>query len=79
MIFGGKNNITVALHASYFSMFLGLKIILKGHHFASIEIIQAESLVVQNILIEHNFQNLFKKNSETFGKVYRSGKKLRRE
>jgi hypothetical protein len=42
----------------YFSLFLQLKI---GCHFDTIEVIEAESQAVLNILIEHDFQDAFKK------------------
>jgi hypothetical protein len=45
----------------YFSLFLQLKIKLKGRHFDSIEMIEAESQVVLNTLTEHNFPDAFKK------------------
>jgi hypothetical protein len=38
-----------------------MKIKLKGRHFDIIEIIEAESQAVLNTLIEHNFQDAFKK------------------
>jgi hypothetical protein len=38
-----------------------LKIKLKGCHFDTIEVIEAESQAVLNTLIEHNFQGAFKK------------------
>jgi hypothetical protein len=37
------------------------KIKLKGRHFDTIEVIEAESQAVLNALTEHNFQNAFKK------------------
>jgi hypothetical protein len=33
---------------------------LKGHHFDSMEVIEAESQVMLNTLIEHDFQDAFK-------------------
>jgi hypothetical protein len=38
-----------------------LKIKLKGRHFDTIEVIEAESQAVLNTLIEHDFQGPFKK------------------
>jgi hypothetical protein len=43
-----------------FSLFPGLKIKIKGHHFDKIEVIEAESQVVLNTLTEHDFQDAFK-------------------
>jgi hypothetical protein len=42
-------------------LFPRLKIKLKGRHFDTVEVIEAESLVVLNTLTEHNFQDAFKK------------------
>jgi hypothetical protein len=38
-----------------------LKIKLKGHHFNTTEVIEAESQAVLNTLTEHDFQDAFKK------------------
>jgi hypothetical protein len=38
-----------------------LKIKLKGRHFDTTEVIEAESQAVLNIFIEHDFQDTFKK------------------
>jgi predicted Zn-dependent protease len=38
-----------------------LKIKLKGRHFDTTEVIEAESQVMLNTLSEHNFQDAFKK------------------
>jgi hypothetical protein len=38
-----------------------LKIKLKGHHFHTIEAIEAESQAILNALTEHDFQDAFKK------------------
>jgi hypothetical protein len=40
-----------------------LKIKLKGCHFDTSEVIEAESLAVLNTLTEHNFQDAFKNGS----------------
>jgi hypothetical protein len=37
-----------------------LKIQLKGRHFDTVEVIEAESLAVLNALREHDFQDAFK-------------------
>jgi hypothetical protein len=52
---------TVILHPLYFSLFLQLKIKLKGRHFETFEAIEAELQAVLNILTEHSFQDAFKK------------------
>jgi hypothetical protein len=64
-----KNNITVVPHPPYtpdlgtcdFSLFLRLKIKLKGRHFDKIEVIKAELHAVLNTVTEHDFQDTFKK------------------
>jgi hypothetical protein len=43
------------------SLFLQLKIRLKGHHFYTTVVIEAEPQVVLNTLTEHDFQDAFKK------------------
>jgi hypothetical protein len=45
-----------------------LKIKLKGRHFDTIEMIEAESQAVLNTLTEHDFQDAFKKKSRSTGK-----------
>jgi hypothetical protein len=62
-----KNKMTV-LHPPYmpglvpsnFSLFPRLKIKLKGRHFDTIEVIEAESQAVLNTRTEHDFQDGFK-------------------
>jgi hypothetical protein len=44
-----------------------LKIILKGHHFDTTEVIYTESQVVLNTHTEHDFQDAFKKNGRSAG------------
>jgi hypothetical protein len=56
-----KDNMTVVPHQPYVSPFSRLKIKLKGRHFDTIEVIEAESHVVLNTLIEHDCQDAFKK------------------
>jgi hypothetical protein len=53
-------NITV-FPPVYFSLFPQLKIKLKGRHYYRLEMIEAESKVVLNILTEHDFLDAFKK------------------
>jgi hypothetical protein len=48
-------------HPPYFSLFSRLKIKLKGRHFDTIEVLEAESQAVLNTLTEHNFQDTFRK------------------
>jgi hypothetical protein len=52
---------TVILHPPYFSPFPQLKINLRGSHFDTIEVIEAESLAVLTSLTDHNFQDAIKK------------------
>jgi hypothetical protein len=63
-----KNNLTVVPHPPYtpdlgtcdFSLFLRLKIKLKGRNFDKIEVIEAELQAVLNTVTEHDFQDAFK-------------------
>jgi hypothetical protein len=54
---------TVVPHPSYFSVFPRLKIKLKGCHFDTTEVTEAESQAVLNTLTEHDFQDAFKNTS----------------
>jgi hypothetical protein len=54
-----KNNTTVVPHPPYISLFPRLKIKLKGHHFDTIEEIEAASQTVLNTLTEHDSQGAF--------------------
>jgi hypothetical protein len=47
-------------HPPYFSLFPQLKVILKGCHFDTIEVIEAESQAVLNTFTKHGFQDTFK-------------------
>jgi hypothetical protein len=47
-------------HPSYFSLFPRLKKKLKGRHFDTIEVIEAESQAMLNTLTEHGFLDAFK-------------------
>jgi hypothetical protein len=51
---------TVFPYPPYFSLFLRLKIKLKGRHFDITEVIEAESQAVLNTLIEQDFQDALK-------------------
>jgi hypothetical protein len=55
-----KNNIIVVPHPLYFSLFPRLKIKLKGRHFDTVELMEAESQAALNTLTEHDFQDAFK-------------------
>jgi hypothetical protein len=48
---------TVFSHSPYFSLFLRLKIKLKGRHFDTTELMEAELQAVLNTLTEHHFQD----------------------
>jgi hypothetical protein len=50
----------VVLHRPYFSLLHRLKIKLKGRHFNTIKVIEAESLAVLNTLTENDLPNAFK-------------------
>jgi hypothetical protein len=50
---------TVVPHPPYFSLFPRLKIKLKGRHFDTNEMINAEPWAVLNTLTEHDFRNAF--------------------
>jgi hypothetical protein len=56
-----KSNITVVPHPHYFSLFLRLKMKLNGRHFDTIEVMEADSQALLNILIEHDFEDAFRK------------------
>jgi hypothetical protein len=49
-------------HPPYFSLFPRLKMKLRGQHFDTIEVIEAESRAVLNTLKEHEFPDALKKN-----------------
>jgi hypothetical protein len=68
---------SLVLHPPYFSLFPRLKIILKGRHLDTIEVIEAESQAVLSTLTEHDFQDAFKM-AESLGKVHTRGKGLLR-
>jgi hypothetical protein len=56
-----QNNMTIIPHPPYFSLFPRLKMKLKGRHFGTLELIEAELQAVLNILTEHDSQIAFKK------------------
>jgi hypothetical protein len=47
-------------HPPYFSLFLQLKIKLKGRHFYTIMVTEAESQEMLNTITEDDFQDAFK-------------------
>jgi hypothetical protein len=51
-----------------------LNLILKGRHFDTIEVIEAESQAVLNTLTEHNFQDAFKKMAKALGTPHTCGR-----
>jgi hypothetical protein len=53
-----------------------LKINLKGCHFDTTEVIEAESQVMLNTLTEHDFQDAFKNMSEALGTMHTHGRVL---
>jgi hypothetical protein len=59
-----------------FLCFLRLKIKLKGRHFDTIEVLEAEWRAMLNTPTEHDFQNAFKKMPETLGTVHTRGRLL---
>jgi hypothetical protein len=52
---------SVVINPPYFSLFPRLKIKLKGRHFDTTEVMEAESQAVLNTLTEQDFQDAFKK------------------
>jgi hypothetical protein len=52
---------SVIPHPPYFSLFLQLKIILKGCHFHTNEVTDTGSQAMLNTLAEHNYQDAFLK------------------
>jgi hypothetical protein len=59
-IFFTKSSVTVSPHPPYFSLFPRLKLKLRGRHFDTTEVMEAESQAVLNTLTEHEFQDAFK-------------------
>jgi hypothetical protein len=55
-----KNNMTIFLHAPYFSLFPRFKTKLRGRHFDTAEVIEAEPQAVLNSLTEHYLQAALK-------------------
>jgi hypothetical protein len=55
-----------------------MKLKLKGHHFVTIEEIQAESQTILDTLTEKDLQEAFKKMEATLGLVSTCGRELLR-
>jgi hypothetical protein len=55
-----KNKIIFVPHPPHFPLFPQFNIKLKGSHFDTTEVMEAESQAVLNILTELDFQNVFK-------------------
>jgi hypothetical protein len=53
-----------------------MKMRLKGRHFDTVEVIEAEMQAVLNTLVEHDFQDTLKKMAEALGMVHICGRKL---
>jgi hypothetical protein len=66
-----KNNRTVVSFPPYISVFPRLKIKLKGRHFVSNEVIEAESQAVLNTLTEHDFQGAFEERRKRWERCIR--------
>jgi hypothetical protein len=71
-IFGQKQN-DCRPSPTYLSLFLRLKIKLKGRHFDTTEAMEAESQAVLNTLTEHDLQDAFKM-AEVLGTVQSRGR-----
>jgi hypothetical protein len=72
-----KNNITVIPDQPYISLFPRLKIKVKGCHFDTIEVIEAELQAMLNTLTEDDLQDAFKKMTDTHGAYAHKGTTLR--
>jgi hypothetical protein len=71
-----KNKMTAVPHPSYFSLFPRLKIKLKGCHFDTIEMMEAESQAVLNALTEHDFQDAYSRKRTSSGVMLASRPKV---
>jgi hypothetical protein len=65
-----KYNIIVVPDPPYFSLFPRLKIKLKGRHFDTAEVMEAESQAVLNTLTELDFQDAFKNDRSAGNGAY---------
>jgi hypothetical protein len=71
-------DMNVVLHPPYFSLYLRLKIKLRGRHSDTIEVTEVESQAVLNTFTEHDFQDALKM-AEALGTVHKQGRGLFRE
>jgi hypothetical protein len=62
-----KSNATIVPYSLHLSLFPRLEIKLKGRHFDTIEVMEAESQAVLNTLTEHDFQDASKKINRSSG------------
>jgi hypothetical protein len=70
-----KNNMTViTMHPTF--LFPPIKTKLKGHHFDTTEVIEAESKALLNSLTEHDFPEAFKTPTEVLETVHMRGREL---
>jgi hypothetical protein len=63
---------TAIPHPPYFSLFPRLTMKLKGRHFGTVEVIEAESQAVLKTLTEHDFQDTFKKYQKRWERCIRA-------
>jgi hypothetical protein len=63
---------------TYVSLFPRLKLKIKGCHFDTVDVVEAELQVVLNTLTEHDFQDSFKKMTETLVEAHTHGRGLLR-
>jgi hypothetical protein len=73
-----KKNTTFVSHPPNVSLFPRLKIKLKGRHFDTIEMIEAESQAVLNTLTEYDLLDAFKSMADVLGTVDTLGNGLLR-
>jgi hypothetical protein len=67
---------TFVPHPLYISLFLQLKIKLKGRHFEAIEVTEVESQAVLHTLTEQDIEDAFKKMAEVLRMVHAHGRRL---
>jgi hypothetical protein len=68
-----RSNMTVP-HSPCISLFYQLKIKLKGRHFDTVEVIEADSQAMMNTLTEHDFQDALKKKRQALETVHNRGR-----
>jgi hypothetical protein len=69
-----KTNMAVVPYSSYFVLIPRLKIKLKGRHFDTTEVIEAESQAVLNTPTKHTTSRVHLKMAEALGTVHRCGR-----